>query len=542
MDENKTKKQRLDDFWDISKLVPKSDSFRGHSKPVSTSEIVATPPQVQKNDIGESVIKRYVYPYSEIEKRIGNASFSNVDSYIPDSALIHKVTIKKWNTTYNYYGSFLKDAVANIDTVGKECKYVPFYSYVPQYDQMNKQQLDYYFWFRENERNGIHIKTDSCYILLYIYELLNLGTRLDVAKSQKILTELWNEYHETYPAVSAKLLSWICDFSLLHRLPPPENARGSIVKSLTSLREFFVKMPADDISTCARSLMKYCSSYDFRTSKFVTDENSGFFMQYILGALAVAVKYYSKDDRILSGLTYDDCTLERDVYAGGICVSEQKYRIEVLYCSFSRTNELRYLIGDVIKYSENKLRAYLGIKSKMTVYSVPVKLGRELDNYFENSLPSKRRIKEKRERQEYDALYDVPVKTLSLSDAAKIEAESWNTTEELVAAFDEENESVTEVVFDVRNDADPTVDIECESGRSDGDIWDTFKDYADVIKALLDGNQGAVREYSVKNKKMADVVADEINTISFDIIGDALIEDDGMGNYTVIEDYRYLFE
>ena len=222
----------------------------------------------------------------------------------------------------------------------------------------------------------------------------------------------------------------------------------------------------------------------------------------------------------------------RDVFAGAVCVAEQKFRIEVSYCSFSRSNELRFLVGDIVKYSENKLRAYIGIKSRMTVYSIGTELRRLLDEYFYVSLPASKKHRQVQKKQEYEKLYDVPQRPLSLSEAAKIEAGSWETTKELVTAFEEETSD--ETLNDICDDKGQN-----NSRQSDND--DCFHIYRKAILELIDGKASAIYDLASALGRLPDAVVDSINEIAFDSFGDTLIEDDGMGNYTVIEDYIEYF-
>ena len=63
--------------------------------------------------------------------------------------------------------------------------------------------------------------------------------------------------------------------------------------------------------------------------------------------------------------------------------------------------------------------------------------------------------------------------------------------------------------------------------------------YAPFIKAALDGDSAALRAAAKTLGKMPDALADEINALTADgEIGDIILEDDGMGGYTVIADYR----
>ena len=533
METKRSRKDELDSFWDISALVPQKKSVPYRPPSTSAVEITDNTRNENKSEASEStVIKRYITPRGGSELSL-RSQLDEICEYSPSNSLIHKVKIYKYKTPYAYYDTFLKNAVSYIGRSGEKSDFCPFFSYVPQYDQMNSEQMSYYFWFRQNAQNGVFLKTDFGYLFLYIFELINLGNRLDVKKSQYILMSLWNEYNSEFPAITTKLADWICDFSLLHRLPPPVNISSDIIRKTVSLKEFYIGIPQDDSRESVKILLRYCNSYDYRKSKFYSDINKELFDRHIPEALRIAVEFYSDNGNILSDRDTGDSMITRDVYAGAVCVAEQKYRIEVSYCSFSRSNELRFLVGDIVKYSENKLRAHIGIKSKMTVYSLGVELRRLLDEYFSVSLPSVKRSRQVQKKQEYEVLYDVPKKPLSLTDAAKIEAGSWETTKELIVAF--EDDIQTEELNEQIEENVGTITSEIPND-------DPFNIYRKAIVDLTNGNPRAITELASELGRLPDSVVDDINEIAFDTFGDTLIDDDGMGGHTVIEDYIEYFK
>jgi hypothetical protein len=149
---------------------------------------------------------------------------------------------------------------------------------------------------------------------------------------------------------------------------------------------------------------------------------------------------------------------------------------------------------------------------------------------------------------------------VSLEDAAAIEADSWETTRILVEAFEGEEtqpRSETESVPTVgiragETPAEPVRSVDPAStfapvsasvrGAAESTAPSTDSAlalYAPFIKAALDGDSAALRAAAKALGKMPDALADEINAITADgDIGDIILEDDGMGGYTVIEDYR----
>ncbi|MBQ9086221.1 MAG: TerB N-terminal domain-containing protein [Clostridia bacterium] len=537
----------LDRFWDLSELTPKPASgARPIRRPHSTEgvEITASSgmsePPVSSGS--GTVLTRYIPPRST-GTQLSAASLTHVLTYAPTESLIHKVILKKWKCSYSYYSEFLSDAIRYLDREGTECDIVPFFSYVPQYNQMSDAQLACYFWFRHCARGGCYLKVDCSYVLLYVFELINLGERLDPKETQDQLVGLWNAYSEAYPGISVKLADWICDYSLIHRLPPPARGRSRLTAKVIALKEFFIPMPRGDVEGCTRSLLRFCNSYDYKTSKFATPENLPLFDRHIYEALLRAVRYYSADGRLLSGVAFEDSRLARDAYAGALCVAEEKYRLEVEYCSFSRSNELRFLIGDLVKYAENKLRGHLGIKSRMTVYSVPSEVAKLLDEYFAEALPGRIHTPREREKQAYEALYDVPHKPLSLSDAARIEEESWSTTRELVDAFETEEGAEASVTVPLHQ-SEPSVTAEAslaESAEEPADECGEWKRALGELFAVLvqtaEGDLGALARYARTEGRLSDTVAEVINEAGWDRMGDAILEERD-GGYAVIEDYR----
>lgn len=536
--EKKSRMEELDDFWDIASLVPKKSvsPYRNTGADTSAKEMsVADPVMEKKTTDSDSVIKRYVNPLHYEQKKIRREAFESTESYYPENSLLHKVTLKKRKSEYQLYEEFLADAIRYKDANANECEFAPYYSYVPQYNQLSRAQLDYYLWWRKCFREGTLIKIDYSYILLYIFELINLGERQDVRLAQEQLSEIWNVYHSEYAALASKLATWICDFSLIHRLPAPENIRHSVGRRVPALKEFYLHMPKGDYEGCTRSLIKYATEYDYKTSKFAKEPNLEIFDKHIFGAMLVAVKLYSKDGALLSELSSEDSKLIRNCYEGALCVSDQRFEIEVKYCSFSRSNELRYILGDIVKYSENKIRAYLGVKSKLSVYSVSGELQKAIDAYFETALFSKPKPSQKKEeKHEYDVLYDLPRTEFSLDRARQIEEASWGVTKDLISAFEAESLSPEPEPI-----PEPIPEPVVESDTGDATLREALGEYLAFAEALKRRDGDACRRLAAEKSKMLDGVVDEINEIAVEIIGDVLIEegDDGL---EILDCYRDL--
>lgn len=544
-DDKKRREAELDAFWDIDALIPpkRAPHYVGNT---DTAEIVLEPigNSTDSNDRtvpippADAPKRHFIPPHTAEEET--SAPAPDLE-YLPDNALVRSVRLYRWRSDYRYYESFVRDAVRLYSVRGGECPRVPFFSYVPQYSQMSRPQLEWYLYWRDSLRHGVFLDTDYSYVLLYIYEIINLSHRLEPIAAQTALCDAWVHYREIYHQLDSYLPEWICDLSLIHRLPPPEVCTGkllSVVMSHCTLKEFYVPGSGED--GYIRALLTFCSNYDYRNSKFYTGENIALFDRVISGALLEVTRLVSADGKLFVSAEMDDSKLVRDAYTGALCSYRVKRKIEVEYCSFSRTHELRYFITDVVKYTENRLRGVIGVRSRLSVYALPVAVRTHLDSYLDGVLPRRETAAKKTEAPaEYEKLYDLPKTELSISGAAEIERLSWETTERLIEAFEEDGlpeptEQPIPAPAPLPTESDGEADV-LESSAA----WEK---YLPFLRAAIEGDRAG--ELSAANALglSLEVAADEINTRAADLLGDILLEENDDGVFVVIDDYLELAE
>lgn len=534
--DRKRRDEELDKFWEIDDLIPRRQAPRYAADTEAVEITIAPPTRAPQKTISygsqsippadpEPPKRHFIPPHTadEFEKRP-----TPEYEYAPENALIRSVRIYPHKSKYAYYEDFVRNATRLYRVVGVECPRVPFFSYVPQYTQMSREQLLWYLWWRENVRHGRFPDTDYSYVLLYVFELINLATPENAKATQERLFLIWKHYHKIFRQLDTHLPEWICDLSLIHRLTPPENCHGSDLTEIMAhctLKEFYLPTGGEDVYVNA--LLTFCSNYDYRKSKFYAEGRIELFDRAIRGALGTIIRHTEENGRLFSSAGMDDSKITRDAFGGALCASRIKRRIEVDFCSFSSAHELRYLITDALKYTENKLRAHFGIRSRLSVYSLPDTIRQLLDAYLEDLLPV--RAKEASAKQsvpaEYEHLYDLPKKELSLADAARIEAVSWETTERLVEAFEDGDARKEELI--------PIISIE-EKVSSEEDVWESYRP---LLCAIGEADIAAQKALARTAEKPLDVLADEINALAADLLGDVLIEECD-GGYAVIEDYR----
>ncbi len=557
------------DFWNLSDLIPQRKRPQAMPAKYDTDavDVVSMPPAIEQAPAREYALEKehFVPPHTADDLKPAKAEAA----YRPAGNLIHEVRIYPWKTQYAYYEQFCRHARLLTEREGTEVPFADFFSYMPQYSQMNRAQLAYYLWWRTNFRRGVCLEASYSYLLLYLYEIINQGDKITPKTGQENMLRLWLSYRDRHPRLDVLIREWLCDYSLLHRLPPPKLPRQLFRDLVTGcrLREFYVSATAEE-EYYSEAILLFCSNYDYQKSKFYREDTAPLFDLILPGAAKVALTYLQEKNGENSPRHGGYSTVSRDAFSGAICSYRLKRRIEVDYSSFSHTHELRYVITDVLKYAENALRSVLGIKSRLSVYEISGELRTLLDAYLKEVLPDRpaKRAVVIEETPDYEKQYDLPAVPVSPEKAAEIEAASWQTTKRLIEAFE------NEPVFQEKNVENPIpfptqiaeiVPINCPADQGKDELREEedsipashpMTDVAgeDAFTAAVGelvgffpaarlGDKAAQRAFAAEKGIMLDAIADRINTLAEEHFGDILLEDAG-GFYTVIEDYIELLE
>jgi hypothetical protein len=542
MQNDQEKQKSLDDFWDIERLLPKKKAAVTPSPRMSVEavEIELDAPASRENTEASATIAQKLPTRSAINAGATPLAKKNVPvepilTYTPHHPLLGEVRIFPWRSSFNFYERFCHIAGALFDRHGAPCDAVPFFSYMPQYDQMSRAQLDWYLYWRDCVRKGEYPDTDYSYIFLYLFEIINLSERISPPEGQRMMCDIWRQYRKAYPLLNRYLADWICDYSLIHQLPPPTDALVGLLPVMaenSSFKEFYACPSDNDGTQEAGIYLTFCTNYDYRKSKLYLSgkEQAAAMDEQIPGAISAVIRALEHQNTAFSHSKMQKATLGRDSFIGALCSGNMKRRIEVDYCSFNRSHELRFLVTDIIKYTENRLRTVFGMKSRLSIYGLPEQVKVALDDYLEKAFPSKRRLIAQ-ERPAYEALYDVPATVVSLEHAKEIEQTSWDMTRQLVEAFEED---IAPAAAAVAVTAEPEVPTPT-AGESE--LTGALTPYRDLLRAIDQGDVKQQQSICRSMGKMMDAVVEEINTLASDVMGDILIEDEGNG-YALIEDYR----
>ena len=525
----------------------------------------------KKESDTDSTITRFIPPH----KDPAFAKKYVIVEYFPENPLIKSVRVcseKPDERVFVDTNLFIRERRALLNRKATEAPYVSYYSYSPRYSQMSRAQLSYYLWWRENTRNRIFLKADESYIILYAYELAATGDGEDKEAALDMLCALLQNYTDRDINAVYRLMirDLICDFCLVHGLSSPTHKLGDLGSRLLSgafLPEFFIDLSERNRSSTLDIGLASISMYDYRRSKFYSDETSELFKKAMNGAIAAIFS----DDAAFKAITsftdgvYGCVTAERRPFARMINIVNRSIKLEIIYYQLSN---IQSAVTDAMRYSENKLREYMGIKNKLHIMSINPYVKAALDAYFAENYPAMPTVDRRRKANvssepavnEYDKFYDVPKCEISPERALEIERDSWSTTKILTEAFSDDTDITTDenkplnaplnapelIIEPIAEPSSPKAETTVshapespQSQNSDGlfaKIKAELGVLADFIELCKSPDSAEQRRFASSHGLSVDEIADSINESAANVFGDIILEDVG-GAYGIIEDY-----
>lgn len=549
-----------DGFWNLDKKYVKPRESSYHPSPYSRESVSTVDVTIDSN--APSPTPFSIPPRKETQK----SSATVVREYKPDNIFINKVRITTTDRDGEIFGvsnMFMRERASLLHRHGEECNYVGFLSYSPRYSQMSKAQLSYYLWWRENVRRSNYIPTDISYIKLYIMELVTCSDDEDVGDNLYKLCQV-SRLCVGNPIWHVYIGRIISDFCLLHSLPCPIALIEDILPTLISEHicdEIFLPLNQSTRKNYAPLALSYVSVYSYKKSKIYEGDKCELFDLHIPEALHEVFNNdisYNKIASLASGI-FSTSLIDRKIFDGRHEFCAPNTRIQVSYYPISCISTI---VTNAVRYAENKLRECLNIRTKLAINDMDADVAYVIDEYFKKiAYKFKKEPKKSPQKkvaapkvEEYDKLYDSPVFSLSLERAAEIEKESWETTYKLTEAFSEAEaptaffdvpSSPTEPqeakAFEIQAQITQTsIESTEKSTISDNAHTSSLSDvFGDSYKFLLLCKSGYMNKQKSFARDMGmtlDELADKINEIAVDAIGDIIIEDSGDG-YEIIPDY-----
>lgn len=114
----------------------------------------------------------------------------------------------------------------------------PFSMYFPCYQMMSYEQLRSYFSFRTKIRRGLAQRTETSYLFLYIYELINGVGVKDSAEGLEKLLFLWENYRAYEKKLDGYMAQWVKEYFIVKQ---PDMSFAALVQKTPLLWDHYPK-------------------------------------------------------------------------------------------------------------------------------------------------------------------------------------------------------------------------------------------------------------------------------------------------------------
>ncbi|OKP96685.1 TerB N-terminal domain-containing protein [Paenibacillus sp. P46E] len=428
--------------------------------------------------------------------------------------------------------------------------FVPFKSYWPTYGHMTGAQSRWYFFWRDEVRQGRYPKTDLSYIFLHVYELINGVGWDEPQEGYRQLNLLWEAYRDQYKRLDQYLGGWIADFSFVHHLEVP---LSGIVARSRGLAGDLAELELMRCLTSAPEQLSFevltvMSDYDISKSKFYVGEGKAAAERYIPLVVALIDAYVArKHGSNLIGMFPPGTAVVRERYlfrSAVYDISLYGYSVLVPVVRISKSPPLRSLITRLFRLTENKLRALLGYRGRLK----DVKVDADMEDLVTRFL--QREFRKEEQKEKGPAVIIDPRKLKQLQSDSDI-VRTLLTVEENELMLDRLPEAEEELpgLAELHVSEEENCSADCEASfiieessamaeaRPDADngtaaILQQFAaaltplEWA-VVRALAEGKgMNVVNNLAAAGGTMTELLFDGINETAMDLLGDLLIDEE----------------
>lgn len=479
---------------------------------------------------------------------------------------------------------FAKRAHEMIEHREEEAEFVPFMSYWPTYESMTWRQKKWYFYWRQEVREGRYPATDLSYIFLMCYEIINGAGWQQPLEGHQYLMDLWRQYRKKFIKLDRYIPQWVLDFGQIHGLNE-------------SLSELMIAAPdhlpteLDDLEweriwsshpvQIPFELLHRLLDYDIERSRFYIEKGSEWIQEYVPKVLAAVDAFLEKQQgarliQIFRPTVYRET--ERYLFRSAVYDSTIYGRtVTVRRLPLCEHKPLRDFLTSIVKLTENELRRHLEFSGRLRINPpIEPEIARLIERYIKRiftvpeELPAPRQVQiDTSVLEQLQADSNIVRDMLTLREEQKISnEEEWTTwiAENAVA--------VDAPVLEVKEPTEPTQQSALEQVENDeqilvvppslsntptthsstitilsplpaecGEGWQDWIDglqphHIEFLAAMLDeASENSLRDIASKGGTMPALLVDEINDLAMDTIGDLLLEEG-----TIMEEYRTVLD
>ncbi len=473
-----------------------------------------------------------------------NDTIINFKDYAIDSERFIPNKIKQMMKLYRYGDHSFNQKVKNFYKQGKFMEDYEddfswngeFHQYFPTYNDMNIRQLRGYFSWRSQVRKGNYQKISTSFAYLYLYELIN---RIGVSSYEEALSKM-REFEIKFiesgigdKRIQRDLRQWMLGIIVLQGIDP-KIAKKYLSSEIIGKDESTLALLSPQNHSDEEIFNALCVHYGDRLSTSAVIKKHGSYGVHLFAQVwRLTFEEYSEIGENL----FEKCFGHRSTYrwypfSNAIYMEYINPRwtsYELNECrkyifkhaswhenSYHKMNFNRAIFCGLIHEADRKLRLYLKTGHPLTAKSDESWASAHVDKVIE--IDRKEKLEEAK-----------PKVSISFDNLDQIRKDALTTMDSLLS--DEERDIIEEV-----KKVDITIDDKPKSEVFENKYNIALEETElQIISLLL--NDKSVDDIIAKKMSLPEVLADKINEVFFEEIGDNVVECD-LGKITLIEDYR----
>lgn len=259
--------------------------------------------------------------------------------------------------------NFVRDSIKYKNMTHPKCEMPRFQAFYSTFSDMNKEQKNWYFYWREQVINGHYPETDLSYIYVFVYELINYSFNPNAAFNLSMMDRLYKAYKDQHPIerfirLIGDMLYELGEYRLAEKWSPNPPQVPPLYKQLNERQD-----------SLSRISITYWKSYlaQHRPSKFFVENKNKIYKTFKECLPLLELSHLKRNNKKLIDVYFEqrEETEQRWLFPGMVSIRAENNFIKYKNVNIYPTEQLLKEVSAFFRLSENVTRLLNGEKRQL---------------------------------------------------------------------------------------------------------------------------------------------------------------------------------